>query len=72
VLSANGEVIALTSRFAPDGHGVLAIPFEHIRTWRQESETLDPFAWRPEVRVETIEPRVNEEAFEIRTQRVND
>ena len=69
VLSADGEVIALTSRFVPDGEGVLAIAFGHVATWRSEWDRLDPddpFGWRPEVRVETVDPAVNEEAFEIR------
>ena len=75
IISGDGEVIAMASRFAPDGTGILAIPFEHIATWRAEWERLDPddpFGWRPEVRVETVEPAVNEEAFEIRTRLFED
>lgn len=69
ILGADGEVIAVTANFAPDGVGVLAIPFEQIALWWERRESLDPdnpFHWEPDVRVETVQPRVNEEAFEIR------
>lgn len=70
ILGADGEVLALTARFSPDGVGVLAIPFEEIAAWWSQRDALDPenpFHWEPEVRVETVQPRVNEDAFEIRT-----
>ncbi|MFT6395819.1 MAG: hypothetical protein ACJAYU_000561 [Bradymonadia bacterium] len=62
VVSRQGEVMAITSIYSPDGQGVLAVPFNHIATWQQEWGTLDPenpYDHQPEVRVERIDPVIN-------------
>lgn len=59
IMSRAGEVMAIASIFAPDGDGILAIPFQQIATWRSEWENLDPddlYNHRPTIRIERIEP----------------
>ncbi len=58
VVDLEGNVVAIDSIAAIDGGGVFAIPFEHVRLWRQEWDQLDtssPIGWEPRVRVEPIE-----------------